>query len=182
MSNQGVGTRARSNVAAEIKPHHPIPGITYRQSEYAHDQLQRGNWLDMAIGESLRRTSKQQPDKVAVIDPGGPVTFRELDARSESVAASLLNMGLKPSDRALFQVGTTKEFFTAFFGCMKAGVVPVCTLPQYRLSEMRHFAEITSAKAMFVQANITPSFDQVAFALELAKTCPGLKHVIVVAG
>ena len=182
MSDQALGTRAPADMAAGLRPHHPIPGITYRPAEYAHDQLQRGNWLDMAIGESLRRTAKKHPDKVAVIDPDSPVIFRELDARSESVAASLLNMGLKPSDRALFQVGTTKEFFTAFFGCMKAGVVPVCTLPQYRLSEMRHFAEIASAKAMFVQANLTANFDQVAFALELAETCPGLKHIIVIGG
>ena len=65
---------------------------------------------------------------------------------------------------------------------MKAGVVPVCTLPHIGLSEMRHFAEVTSAKAIFVQANITPHFDQVAFALELAALIPGLNHVIIVRG
>jgi acyl-CoA synthetase (AMP-forming)/AMP-acid ligase II len=67
------------------------------------------------------------------------VTFAELDAWSESVAASLLALGLKPSDRALFQLGTTIGFFTAFYGCMKAGVILVCTLPQYRLKlRQRH--------------------------------------------
>ena len=91
-------------------------------------------------------------------------------------------MGLKPGDRALFQVGTSKDFFTAFYGCFKAGVVPVCTLPQYRLSEMRHFADITAAKAMFVQADVNSRFDQTNFAVELAAAIPELKFVIAVRG
>jgi non-ribosomal peptide synthetase component E (peptide arylation enzyme) len=170
------------DACSALRPHHAIPGIVYRSAEYARDQLECGNWLDVSIGESLRRTAERTPNKPAVIDPDGSVNFRELDAQTESVAASLLELGLQPGDRALFQVGTTKEFFIAFFGCMKAGAVPVCTLPQYRLSEMRHFAEVTSAKAIFVQADITPSFDQVAFALELAGLIPGLNHVIIVRG
>ena len=170
------------DACSALRPHHAIPGIVYRSAEYARDQLECGNWLDVSIGESLRRTAERTPNKPAVIDPNGSVNFRELDAQTKSVAASLLELGLQPGDRALFQVGTTKEFFIAFFGCMKAGAVPVCTLPQYRLSEMRHFAEVTSAKAIFVQADITPSFNQVAFALELAGLIPGLNHVIIVRG
>ena len=92
------------------------------------------------------------------------MTFAELDARSESVAASLLELGLKPSDRALFQLGTSIDFFTAFYSCMKAGVIPVCTLPQYRLAEMRHFADMTSAKALFVQADLSPRAEHIDLA------------------
>ena len=150
------GQSVERDACSALRPHHAIPGIVYRSAEYARDQVECGNWLDVSIGESLRRTAERTPDKPAVIDPDGSVNFRELDAQTESVAASLLELGLQPGDRALFQVGTIKEFFITFFGCMKAGVVPVCTLPQYRLSEMRHFAEVTSAKAIFVQADITP--------------------------
>ncbi len=114
MSDQALGTRAPADMAAGLRPHHPIPGITYRSAEYAHDQLQRGNWLDMAIGESLRRTAKEQPDKVAVIDPDGPVTFRELDAHTELVAASLLNWGSNRRPRAIPESARPRNFSRPF--------------------------------------------------------------------
>jgi non-ribosomal peptide synthetase component E (peptide arylation enzyme) len=168
--------------AADLVPRYPIEGIAYRSPDHARDQLGRGNWLGTSIGDSLRTTAKANPDKIAVVDPNEPMTFAELDARSESVAASLLELGLKPSDRALFQLGTSIDFFTAFYGCMKAGVIPVCTLPQYRLTEMRHFADMTSAKALFVQADLSPRAEHIDLARELTATIPALRHVIVVHG
>ena len=145
-------------------------------------QLDRATGSGMSIGDSLRTTAKAHPDKIAVIDPERSMTFAELDARTESVAASLSGAGLKPSDRALFQLGTSIDFFTAFYGCMKAGVIPVCTLPQYRLAEMRHFADMTSAKALFVQADLSPRAEHIDLARELTATIPALRHVIVVRG
>ncbi len=161
---------------------YPIPGVTYHSQEFARRQLALGNWLDLTIGESLRRTAVAMPGKIAVAGPDGATTFAELDRMTESVAASLLAAGLAPGDRVLFQLGTTTGFFIAFYGCMKAGLVPVCTLPQYRIAEMQHFAAVTSAKAVFAQAEAGAKFDQVGFAIELAAACPGLQHVVAVGG
>ena len=182
-----IGAANRLNSAgvadtAGLVPRYPIDGITYRSPEYAQTQLK----LQLAWNvdqQELRETAKANPNKIAVIDPDGPITFAELDAKTKSVAASLLEFGLKPADRALFQLARTSiDFFLAFFGCMKAGVIPVCTLPQYRLSEMRHFAEATSAKAIFAQADLSPRAEQVDLAVELAAVIRGLQHVIVVRG
>ena len=67
----------------ELKPQYLIQGVTYRSAEYARTQVDLGNWVDIAIGDSLRRAARTTPDKVAVIDPGGSVRFAELDVRSE---------------------------------------------------------------------------------------------------
>jgi non-ribosomal peptide synthetase component E (peptide arylation enzyme) len=163
-------------------PRYPIDGIVYRSVTEARAQFDQGNWLNLNVGDTLRAAACDTPDAVALIDPDGAITFGQLDIRTESVAASLLGLGLAPGDRVLFQLGTNKDFFTAFYGCMKAGLVPVCTLPQYRSVEMLHFAERTAARAMMVQADVNPRFDQVAFALELAEKIPTLEHVIVVRG
>ena len=181
-SDRQVKVAAGCTPDRELVPRHPIEGMIYHRVEDAKRHLERGDWLDLTVGESLRRTAAVVPGKAAVIDHDGSLTFAELDRQSESVAASLLALGLEPGDRALFQVGTCREFFTAFYGCMKAGIVPVCTLPQYRATEMRHFAEATSAKAILVQADLNPRYDQIAFAQELTRTVPALRHVIVVRG
>ncbi len=169
-----------SQIVARLAPRYPIDGIRYRSAEYAADQVANGSWLDLTIGDSLRATAKAVPNKAALVDPDGAITFAELDSISESVAASLLEMGLSPGDRALFQLATTKDFFTAFYGCMKSGVIPVCTLPQFRFAEMKHFAEITKAKAIFVQADIDARSDQRNLTSALTAAIPDLKHVVVV--
>ena len=163
-------------------PRYPIDGMLYRSAAEARGYLDGGDWLNLTIADTLRVAARDVPDRLAVIDPDGPITFAQLDARSESVAASLLARGLSPGDRVLFQLGTSKDFFVAFHGCMKAGVVPVCTLPQYRHVEMLHFGERTAARAIFVQADVNPRFDQVAFAEDVAAKTPTIEHVIVVRG
>ena len=47
--------------------------------------------------------------------------------------------------RAIFQIGSVKEIFVALFGCFKAGVVPLCTLPQYREIEIKSLGERAGA-------------------------------------
>ena len=167
---------------AQPQPNYPIDGVTYHDPDFARRNLADGHWLDLSIGDSLRATAAATPDKAAVIGPGEMLSFATLDAQSESVAASLLETGLSPGDRVLFQLGTSVSYFVAFYGCMKAGVVPVCTLPQYRMAEMQHFAGTTGARAILTEAEPGARFDQTAFGLELAAVCPGLRHVIAVGG
>lgn len=173
---------AVSVMTTVLQPRYPIDGVTYRTADEARRQIDQGNWLDLSIGDTLRQAAAERPEAFAVVDPDGPVTYAELDRRTESVAASLLQLGLEPGDRVMVQLGTNKDFFTAFYGCMKAGLVPVCTLPQYREVEMKHFAAKTQARAFVVQADVNPKFDQVAFAQQIAASSDTLEHVIVVRG
>ena len=75
-----VGKAISHAKVGELKPQYPIQGVTYRSAEYARTQVDLGNWLDITIGDSLRRAARATPDKVAVIDPDGSVRFAELDA------------------------------------------------------------------------------------------------------
>ncbi len=174
--------QGQSGRIGAIGPRYPIDGVRYRSISEARAHLADGNWLDLTIADTLRQAASERPDTAAVIDQDGFVTYARLDAETESLAATLLDLGLHPGDRVLFQLGTSRDYFTAFHGCMKAGVVPVCTLPQYRRVEMEHFARLTGARAIFVQADCNPSFDQVSFAQQLAASCEALEHVIVVRG
>ena len=112
----------------------------------------------------LRDAARAAPDVTYIAADDGSLTFSEMDALSESLAASLLEIGLKPGDRAIFQLGTVKEIVVALFGCFKASVVPVCTLPQYREIEIGQLTELSGAKAYFVQGDFSPAFDLAAFA------------------
>ena len=55
--------------AAGLVPRYPIEGIPIAHPTMRATQLERGNWLGMSIGDSLRTTAKANPDKIAVVDP-----------------------------------------------------------------------------------------------------------------
>jgi long-chain acyl-CoA synthetase len=69
------------------------------------------------------------PDKVAIIDLFGgrerQITYRELDARMDQVAATLARLGVTPGERVGMLVGNRLEFIEFFFGAMRAGAIPV---------------------------------------------------------
>jgi non-ribosomal peptide synthetase component E (peptide arylation enzyme) len=165
-----------------MAPRYAIDGIRYRSSAGRDRYIANGDWIDSTVGEVVRQAAIRNPDKVAIVGHDRDLTFRELDDASEKIAAGLLASGLRPADRALFQIGTVTEFFTAFFGCFKAGIVPVCTLPQYREIEMEALARRSGAKVLLVQADVNASFDQLEFARKLQRTVPALSRLVVVRG
>jgi non-ribosomal peptide synthetase component E (peptide arylation enzyme) len=165
-----------------MAPRFPIDGVRYRGREEREVHLRSGDWLDATAGELLRRSAKEHPDKVVVVGHDGTLTLGELDRLTESAAAGLLGAGLRPSDRVIFQIGTVKEIFIALYACFKAGIVPVCTLPQYREIEIQKLAERSGATAYLVQADVHPSFDQLAFARRMRAAIPAIGHLIVTRG
>jgi non-ribosomal peptide synthetase component E (peptide arylation enzyme) len=160
----------------------PIPGVTYHAAERATAWRASGAWIWSTFGDAVRDAARVAGDREYIVAEDGVLTFGTLDRRSESVAASLLQIGLKPGDRAIFQVGTVKELVIALFACFKAGVVPVCTLPQYREIEIGTLARLSGAKAYFVQADFSPAFDLAGFARRMMAEHGALKHLIVLRG
>ncbi|MBI5768908.1 MAG: thioester reductase domain-containing protein [Verrucomicrobia bacterium] len=56
---------------------------------------------------------------------GGELTYAGLARRARAIAAALHERGCAPGDRALLLFPSGLEFFTAFFGCLEAGVIAV---------------------------------------------------------
>jgi non-ribosomal peptide synthetase component E (peptide arylation enzyme) len=165
-----------------MPPRFPIDGIVYRPPSQAEAFYESGSWYRGTAGDLLRGAGAVVPGKAAVIDESGTLTFGELDRRSESLAACLLEAGLRPGDRALFQIGSGGETFVALYGCFKAGILPVCSLPQFRELEIGQLAGKTNPKAYFVQADVHPTFDQLAFARRMLAAQPGISHLVVING
>jgi non-ribosomal peptide synthetase component E (peptide arylation enzyme) len=162
-------------------PLHPLEGVVYAQPERAAYYLGEGVWERRTLGETLRSAAKDVPDRTAFVCEGRRMTFGELDATSERLAVGLRALGLQVHDRAMFQMGSTIETAVALFACFKAGIVPVCSIPQYRELEIGKLAELTKPRAYFVQADAGGRFDQVSFAAAMAER-HGIAHVIVARG
>lgn len=160
---------------------HPLDGVVYVSEADASRYVASGAWLPTNAGDALRETARRLPDKRALISFERQLTFREWDQASERLGAALLGIGLVPGDRAIFQMGTVVETAIALFGCFKAGIIPVCTLPQHREVEIGDLSARTDAKAHVVQADVS-RFDLAGFAIGIAARQGVTRHIIVARG
>ena len=87
--------------------------------------------------------SRAGPTALAIATVEGALTYAELDRRSDVVALGLVDAGLQPGDPVIFQMGNELETVIALYGVLKAGLVPVCSIPNHRLHEVTHIATAT---------------------------------------
>ncbi|WP_454740304.1 AMP-binding protein [Cupriavidus necator] len=159
----------------------PIEGVVYCPPADAARYFETDAWVDDTLGGALRKTARRHPDRLAFISDERSITFAELDERSERLGAALHQLGLMPGDRAIFQMGTTLDTVVALMGCYKAGVIPVCAVPQYREVEIGQLSTQSEPRAYFVQADFS-AFDLPGFARGMAQRHPSLEHLIVARG
>jgi acyl-CoA synthetase (AMP-forming)/AMP-acid ligase II len=87
------------------------------------------------IAASLPRLARERPDQVAMRCPGRDgryaiaLSYAELDARSDAIAAGLAARGIVRGTRTVLMVRPTPEFFLLMFALFKAGAVPVLVDP-----------------------------------------------------
>src|SRR5712691_4610716 len=158
-----------------------IEGVTYTPADQAKRYFDKKQWIDLTVGEALRRTAERVPDRIAFASEEGELTFRQLDEQSERLGAALLGLGARPGERAMFQMGTVLDTVVALSACCKAGIIPVCSVPQYREVEIGQLARLSGATLYFVQADFS-AFDLVGFARGMQQKLPSLRHLIVVKG
>ncbi|KAB8165373.1 AMP-binding protein [Lysobacter maris] len=92
------------------------------------------------IAASLPRLAAQAPERIAMRCPGkrggdglagydSVLSYRDLDARSDAIAAGLARHGVGRGTRTVVMVRPSPEFFLLMFALFKAGAVPVLVDP-----------------------------------------------------
>ncbi|MGU3431970.1 (2,3-dihydroxybenzoyl)adenylate synthase [Actinomycetes bacterium M1A6_2h] len=138
-----------------------------------------GSWSSVPTGKRFHDIAVRYPDRLAVIDASASVTFAQLDARTDAIAAGLIDMGFRRLDPVVFQLTNRLDTVLAWYGCVKAGLVPVATLAAHRMHEIGHVSATVGAVAHVVEAG-TPGFDLVKFAREHAEGSATVRTVVVV--
>ena len=118
-------------------------------------------------------TSARRPTALAIATVEGALTYAELDRRSDALALGLIDAGLQPGDPVIFQMGNELETVIAFYGVLKAGLVPVCSIPNHRLHEVTHIATATGRGPTSSRPTTAPTTSP-ALSSELAERCPDI--------
>lgn len=157
----------------------PMPGVSYIPAPVLDHYAREGVLKDETLTDALAAACARWPDRVALSEPGVTVTYREFEEITDCAAAALHALGLQPLDRVLFQAINSKELLLAFFGCIKAGLIPICTLAAHRAHEIGQIGGQAEARAHIV-SHSTQGFDLVAFAMGMRDKLPSVEHVIAV--
>ncbi|MFC8043581.1 (2,3-dihydroxybenzoyl)adenylate synthase [Nocardia sp. NPDC057353] len=137
-----------------------------------------GYWTGRTIGGLLTDAARRAPAAPAVLTDSGAWNYAELDAAADRMAHGLLALGIAPGDRVVVQLPNVPEFATVLFGLVRAGIIPVLTLPAHRRAEIEHLANLAGAVA-YVIADELGDFDYRALAAEVRPAVPTLRHVLV---
>ena len=101
----------------------------------------------------LEESARKYPDKPCTVFKGAVVTFKEMSAITDEIAAALVAMGIKKGERIGLFMPNTPQFVMAYFGILKAGAVVVATNPLYTASEIEHQVNDAGIETMFVMSN-----------------------------
>ena len=93
------------------------------------------------------------PERPALVHGTRVVSWGELDAVTDRIAAGLQAHGLKPGDIAGQMLRNTPDYMLAYFGCLKAGVVPVNVNYHYKARELADIFTRFGLKALFTESD-----------------------------
>ena len=84
----------------------------------------------------LEEAARKYPDRACTIFKGAVITYKEMNAETDHMAAALVEMGVKKGERVGIFMPNTPQFMIAYFGILKAGGVVVAVNPTYPVDEV----------------------------------------------
>ncbi|HSM22822.1 MAG TPA: AMP-binding protein, partial [Rubrivivax sp.] len=107
------------------------------------------------------------------------ISYRQLAEASAAVAASLQRTGVVPRQSVAIMLPTCADYFSTYFGILRAGAIPVPIYPPARASQLedhvlRHTGIQSNAQAVLMVT--VPEAMPVARLLQAR--VPGLRHVV----
>jgi 2,3-dihydroxybenzoate-AMP ligase len=158
-----------------------LQGCVPFPAEFAERYRQAGYWRGERLGDLLRRWAEAGGDRVAVSSRDGKMTYAELDAAADRVAAGLRRLGLSKGDRVVFQLPNVVEFPAVVFGLLRIGALPIFALPPHRDHEINYLASHAEAVA-YVASDTFGGFHYGELGAAARKEVPSLRHVLLLDG
>lgn len=109
----------------------------------------------MCVGNVLRRSAFNFPDKTALVFGNQRISYAELNRRVNCVANSLVNMGLKRGDRVAVLLHNCPEFIETYFASAKSGGIFVPINNLLKQKELMQIFEYIKPRFLIFDADFT---------------------------
>src|SRR5208283_5123130 len=125
----------------------------------------------MDLGGALRFSTKQNPQKAAVICGEQIISYEALDRSTDALARWFLREGLESGDRVAIHWCNSVEVVNLYFACFKADLIAVPVNNRLKSAEIAYILGHSQAKLCFSQPELAPLCEAVR------ADCADLRHI-----
>ncbi|MGH2394182.1 MAG: AMP-binding protein, partial [Candidatus Limnocylindria bacterium] len=126
----------------------PVPDDAVLTPERARAMTAAGWWRNETLDTYLDRWARERPDKTAIVDGAGRLTWAELAREVERVAYGLQAEGLGPGSVISCQLPNWNEWVVLALAAVRLGAILNPIPPTYRASELRFILATLEAQAL----------------------------------
>ncbi len=109
------------------------------------------------IADLIRTHARRDPDHLALVDATQALSYRELDALMDRVAASLQRDGVQPRQSIAICAGASVFYAAVFLGALRAGVVVAPLAPSETARSLAAMLSDSAARLLFIDAAVAGS-------------------------
>ena len=129
-----------------------MPIATILTPELIERYTRSGHWGSRIWPDYIDATADAAPDRLAVIDTAGVLTYRELRRLIDRLALHLIDLGVKKEQRFGIQLPNWREFILMRFALAKIGAVSVPLPIDWREKEVEYVLSTTEAVGVLAPA------------------------------
>jgi long-chain acyl-CoA synthetase len=105
---------------------------------------------ERSLLDYLTQTAQQSGDRPVLLFKGATMSYAQLEQLSDSFAAALVELGVRPGDRVAICLPNTPQFLITEIGAWKAGAIACPFNPTYSDREMEAALTATGAETLVV--------------------------------
>lgn len=125
--------------------------------------------MDVSFGTIWEAIARDQPDAVAISEPGRDCTYAEFEERSARLAAALAAAGLGPGDKVACYLYNGAAYLETVFAAFKIGAVPVNASYRYTQGELTALLADADAAALVFSGGLAGNVTHAARSLPLLR-------------
>ena len=148
--------------------------ITRRRIE---DMAAQGLWQDQRLQDVFAAVASSDPDKTAVVDRTGRLSYGQLAAMADDLALGLVDLGVRKGDVVTLQLQNCNEFVAAMLAVERVGGVVNPIAPIFRQREVAAMFRLARPVVAIAPAEFR-GFEHAAMMRELRAGTPSLRHVV----
>jgi fatty-acyl-CoA synthase len=135
--------------------------------------------IGQTIGDNLRETARQYPERDALVVPfqGVRLTYADFDSQVDRLALNFLAAGIAKGDRVGIWSPNNAEWVLIQYAAARAGAILVNLNPAYRLSEILYALQQSECRFLLAATHYKTS-DYAAMIEAVRPKVPVLEHVV----